>query len=114
MCPVVNFRQYGSVAALDRAFSNRWLYIGRTNPGAQLAASPLANPYRPCDFGGERGATLPHYRRWLWQQIQAGNQAVLQALGAVSEANVFVCYCAPGPCHGEVVRAAAAWLRERS
>jgi hypothetical protein len=114
MCAVVNFRRYGSVAALDRAFGERWLYIGRANRGAQLAASPLANPYRPRDFGGERGATLPHYRRWLWWQIKAGNQEVLQALGAVSEESVLVCYCAPGPCHGDVVRAAAAWLRERS
>ena len=114
MCTVVNFRRYGSVAALDRAFGDRWLYIGRVNPAVQLAASPLANPFRPRDFGGKRGATLPHYRRWLWRQIQAGNQDVMQALAAVTEERVLVCYCAPGPCHGEVVKAAAAWLRERS
>jgi hypothetical protein len=114
MCTVVNFREYGAVAALDRAFGDRWLYIGRANPGARLAASPLANPYRPRDFGGERGATLPHYRRWLWQQIQGRNHDVLQALATVSEESVLVCYCAPGPCHGEVVRAAASWLREGS
>lgn len=114
MYTVVNFREYGSVAALDRAFGDRWLYIGRANPGARLAASPLANPFRPRDFGGERGATLPHYRRWLWGQIQDGNRAVLQVLAAVREESVLVCYCAPGPCHGDVVRAAAAWLRERS
>jgi hypothetical protein len=113
MCIVVNFKQYGSVAALDRTFGDRWLYIGRANPGARLAPSPLANPYHLRDFGGERGATLPHYRRWLWRQIQAGNQDVLQALVAVTDESVLVCYCAPGPCHGEVVRAAAAWLRER-
>jgi hypothetical protein len=70
MCTVVNFRQYGSVAALDRAFGDRWLYIGRANPGGQLAASPLANPYRPRDFGDERGATLPHDRRRLWMIIR--------------------------------------------
>jgi hypothetical protein len=114
MCTVVNFREYGSVAALDRAFGDRWLYIGRANRSAQLSASPLANPYRPRDFGGKRGATLPHYRRWLWRQIQAGDCQVLQALAAVTEESVLVCYCAPGPCHCDVVRAAAAWLRERS
>ena len=114
MCTVVNFREYDSVAALDRAFGDRWLYIGRANRAAQLPTSPLANPYRPRDFGGRRGATLPHYRRWLWRQMQAGNRAVLQALAAVTEESVLVCYCAPGPCHGDVVRAAAAWLRERS
>ncbi len=114
MCTVVSFRQYGSVGALNRSFGNSWLYIGRANPGAQLEASPLANPYRPRDFGGERGTTLSHYRRWLWQQIQAGNQEVLRALAAVNKETVLVCYCAPGPCHGDVVRVAAAWLRERS
>jgi hypothetical protein len=29
MCDVVNFKQYGSVRALDQAFGPRWLYIGR-------------------------------------------------------------------------------------
>jgi hypothetical protein len=114
MCTVVNFKQYGSVAALNRVFGDRWLYIGRGNRAARLDASPLANPYRPYDFGGKRGATLPHYRRWLWRQIQAGNQDVLQALAAVTDESVLVCYCAPGPCHGEAVRGAAAWLRERA
>jgi hypothetical protein len=28
-CDVVNFKQYGSVRALDQAFGPRWLYIGR-------------------------------------------------------------------------------------
>ena len=114
MCTVVNFREYDSVAALDRAFGDRWLYIGRANRAAQLPTSPLANPYRPRDFGGRRGATLPHYRLWLWRQMQADNRGVLQALAAVTEESVLVCYCAPGPCHGDVVRAAAAWLQERA
>jgi hypothetical protein len=53
MCTVVNFKQYGSVGALDRAPGPRWLYIGRLNPRAGLARSPLANPFKVKDFGGQ-------------------------------------------------------------
>jgi hypothetical protein len=110
-CDVVNFRQYGSVRALDQAFGPRWLYIGRSNPRAGLAQSPLANPFKVKEFGGQPGATLPHYRRWLWQRIQAGDGAVLAALQSITPKTTLVCWCKPGPCHGDVVRAAAAWLQ---
>jgi hypothetical protein len=56
---VVNFKQYGSVRALDQAFGPRWVYIGRANPRAGLAQSALANPFKVKDFGGQLGATLP-------------------------------------------------------
>jgi hypothetical protein len=113
-CDVVNFKQYGSVRALDQAFGPRWLYIGRSNPRDGLAQSPLANPFKVKDFGGQQGATLPHYRRWLWQRIQAGDVAVLAALQSITPNTALVCWCKPGPCHGDVVRAAAAWLQGQS
>jgi ribonuclease HI len=56
-CQVVNFKSYGSIAALDQAFGKRWLYIGRTNPYAGLAQSPLANPFKVKEYG--RGKTIP-------------------------------------------------------
>jgi hypothetical protein len=110
MCQVINFKQYGSVAALNEAFGDRWVHIGRANSHAGLPASPLANPFKVRDFGG-RGQTLPHYRRWLWQRIQAGDEAVISALSAIDESTVLVCWCKPGPCHGDIVRDAAAWLQ---
>jgi hypothetical protein len=110
MYQIVNFKEYGSVQALNQAFGERWVYIGRANRHAGLPESPLANPYKVRDYG--RGSTLPHYRRWLWQRIQAGDPAVLEALKAIDEQSVLVCWCAPNPCHGDVVKAAAAWLRE--
>jgi hypothetical protein len=111
MCRVVNFKQYGSKEALDKAFGDHWTYIGRSNRYAGVAQSPLANPFKDSDFGGQRGATLPHYRRWLWGRIQSGDTAVIDALRAIDDSTVLVCWCAPGPCHGEVVKAAAAWLQ---
>lgn len=119
MCQIINFKQYGSIQALNQAFGDRWVYIGRANSYAGLAQSPLANPFKLKDFGG-RGKTLPpgstlgHYRLWLWARIQAGDTAVLEALRAIDDRTVLVCYCKPGPCHGDVVKAAAAWLRTQS
>jgi len=109
-CQVVNFKQYGSKDGLDEAFGDRWTYIGRANRHAGVAQSPLANPFKVSDFGGRRGSTLGHYPRWLWGRIRAGDTAVIDALRAIDENTVLVCWCAPSPCHGEVVRAAAAWL----
>ena len=112
MCSIINFKQYGSAQALNQAFGDHWVYIGRANSYAGLEQSPLANPFKVRDFGG-RGKTLPHYRRWLWGRIQAGDTAVLNALKAINESTVLVCYCKPGPCHGDVVKAAAEWLRSQ-
>ncbi len=111
MSQVVNFNSYGSADALTQAFGTRWVYIGRTNPHYQLPASPLANPFKRQTYGGQRGCTLPHYRRRLWQRIQAGDEAVIEALRAIDVDTVLVCWCKPGPCHGDVVLAAAAWLQ---
>lgn len=110
MCRIVNFKQYGSIPALNQAFGDHWVYIGRANSYAGLTQSPLANPFKAKDFGG-RGQTLPHYRRWLWEHIQAGDTAVLDALKAIDAQTVLVCWCKPGPCHGDVVKAAAAWVQ---
>lgn len=119
MCTVVNFKAYGSIQALNRAFGDRWVYIGRANSYAGLEQSPLANPFKVKAFGelsradfGDRGQTLPHYKRWLWERIQAGDEVVLDALKAINARTVLVCWCKPGPCHGEVVKAAATWVQD--
>lgn len=110
-CRVANFKAFGSIQALNQAFGDRWLYIGRKNAYDGLEQSPLANPFKVSDFGGKRGATLPHYRRWLWQRMQAEDEAVLKALRSINEKTILICWCHPHPCHGHVVKAAAEWLR---
>ncbi|MAU00672.1 MAG: hypothetical protein CL608_26300 [Anaerolineaceae bacterium] len=62
MCQIINYKQHGSSSALNQAFGDRWVYIGRANRTAGLSQSPLANPFKVKDFGG-RGRTLPHYRQ---------------------------------------------------
>ena len=113
MCQIINYKQHGSISALNQAFGDRWVYIGRANRTAGLSQSPLANPFKVKDFGG-RGRTLPRYRQWLWDRIQAGDKAVLDALRSIGPSSVLICWCKPGPCHGDVVKAASAWLHRQS
>jgi hypothetical protein len=112
MCIIINFKAYGSVQALNKVFGDRWVYIGRANSYARLPTSPLANPFKVKEFAG-RGQTLSHYRRWLWQHIQDGNEEVINALKTIDDQTVLICWCKPGPCHGDVVKAAAVWLQQQ-
>lgn len=114
MSEVVNFKRYGSVMALNQAFGDRWVYIGRANSYAGLVQSPLANPFKVRDYGGQRGAAIDDYRHWLWGRILSGDTAVSAALRAISEETALVCWCKPGPCHGDVVQAAARWLKRQT
>ena len=114
MSEVVNFKRYGSVMALNQAFGDRWVYIGRANSHARLVQSQLANPFKVRDYGGQRGAAIDDYCHWLWGRILSGDTAVLAALRAINEKTVLVCGRKPEPCHGDVVQAAARWLRRQT
>lgn len=105
---VANFKDFGSKENLTAAFGERWIYIGRKY--ADFEASPLGNPFKAGDYGG-RGATLPYYRKWLWQKIQRGEEKGVKALLSVKKNSVLVCWCAPYPCHGNVVSNAVNWLK---
>lgn len=112
MC-VVNFHHYGSAAALTSAFGDKWLYVGRRNLGFALAQSPLANPF--VNDRRKNGTVVSdpigEYRRWLWARIKQGDQGVMGELAKITPDTPLVCWCAPAPCHAEVIEKAAAWLR---
>lgn len=111
--PVVNFHHYKSAEALAAAFGANWMYVGRANRGYGLKASPLANPF--VDSPRKRGRVVKDpvefYRQWLWGKIKNGDTAVLEALQQIDGNTALVCWCAPSPCHAEVIELAAAWLR---
>jgi hypothetical protein len=109
---IVNFNEYGRKEKLTEKFGDRWLYIGRKNRRGNFEPSPLANPFKRTN-GMRPGDTLQQYRQWLWQRIQARDEAVLGELRKIDEGSVLVCWCKPGPCHGDVVMAAAKWLRSQ-
>ena len=110
MTAVVKLRNYRNKHSLDASHRD-WMYIGRGDKLYELERSPLANPFKR---GGRKpGATLPAFKRYLWKQVQKGNQDVIGALREIKPTTALVCHCdQPGPCHGHVVIAAAEWVRE--
>lgn len=97
----------------------QWMYCGWGNSRLGLTTSPLANPYssRPNARSerikvDSRDEAVERYREWLWAQLRAKNQAVIEALISVEPRTTLVCWCAPKRCHCEVIAAAVQWLWE--
>ena len=85
------------------------VYCGREFAG--FPESPLHNPLHL--NGGDRGSTLKRYKaEVLWPQIQARSGeawGMLEWLVHLTrmEAHVkLACWCAPEPCHCDVIKAA--------
>ena len=107
---LVNFDDYGSKEALDEAFGDKWIYIGREDSEFGLPASHLGNPFTIEDHGREKAVEL--YQGWLNDELESaepGSNCVLDALLEINEDSVLVCWCVPKSCHGEIV--CEAWIR---
>lgn len=79
------------------------VYIGR--------GSLLGNPFPINESIGEtRAVVIEKYRKWLWKEIQKGNinTEYLKSL----DGKRLGCFCAPAPCHGDVIIKAIEWLKE--
>ena len=74
------------------------VYIGR--------GSKWGNPFR-IGTDGSREEVIEKSRRHLWTEIQAG-RVDIAALAAL-HCKTLGCWCAPRPCHREVLQAAAVW-----
>jgi hypothetical protein len=88
---------------------NKHHHGGRVPPGAVniMRGSPWGNPF-VVGRDGDRAEVVARYRRWLWREIQARpgfGQLVRELHG-----RDLCCCCAPLPCHGDVLAAAAAYL----
>jgi hypothetical protein len=110
---------YRNKKAKPRGF----VYVGRWMSGYER--SPLGNPHSvgQCHMCGTgtyhtRGEAVQLYRRWLWGRIQAGDEAVLAALRAITDESVLGCWCVTTDapldveecCHAQVIIRAARWL----
>ena len=60
---------------------------------------------------GDRARVIEKYRVWLWREIRAGRIG-LDELAAL-DGKRLACWCAPEPCHGDVLAEAARWATER-
>ena len=84
-------------------------YVGRP--------SPLGNPFE-LGRDGTRAQVIASYRRWLWGRLQepaSTERRELERLLARAQAGrlELLCWCAPLPCHAEVIRSALHWLTEQ-
>lgn len=80
-------------------------YIGRAMPGR--AGSPLGNPYK-IGPDGDREQVIYQYREWLEVQVYINNAVRSELRRLVDLARrrdvTLLCWCAPLPCHGDVVK----------
>jgi hypothetical protein len=91
-------------------------YIGRHMPGNPIYnGSALANPYK-INSTCTREQSISQYRKWLWAKLQNTNGEVYHELLRILQYACdlpgisLVCWCAPLPCHGDVVQKALLWL----
>ena len=72
------------------------VYIGRANRWYRLPKSKWANPY-DIRQEADREAVIAAYERWLRSQ-----RHLMDALPELAGGDL-VCWCAPLPCHGDVL-----------
>ena len=68
------------------------------------------NPY-VVGRDGSRARVIARYRRHLWRRIRDG-EIDLHELAALDGCDL-ACWCAPLPCHAEVLARAALWAAEQ-
>lgn len=100
-----------------------YLYVGRFMGGKNpLEASPLGNPFKVKQHGAN---CLRLYRRWLFEQIEAGNPQIMFLLTqAITDETVLACWCCdkegeaiftePEICHAQIIAKAWRHLREKA
>ncbi len=60
---------------------------------------------------GDREQVISMYREHLWKQIQEG-EVTVDELASMAGMNLY-CWCAPKPCHANVIEQAAYWALNR-
>jgi len=90
------------------------IYIGRGRDPRTGEPGRWGNPFshRPSRVAGvivvaTREEAIARYRRWLWAEIEAARVDLAELTSLHGKA--LGCWCAPAPCHGEVLAAAAMW-----
>jgi Domain of unknown function (DUF4326) len=81
-------------------------YIGRP--------SPLGNPFTAKNYGGgikvrTLQESIDRYEEWIMKKINGRDQILLNELKrlqakAKAQPINLICWCAPGPCHGDVIK----------
>ena len=77
------------------------VYIGRSNSFYHLPASPFANPF-PITVNQNRDAVLEKYEAYIRAKLGKEMSLKIQLIH-LADANRLVCWCAPLPCHGDIL-----------
>ena len=96
MPQVLNIRNLPGFSERRPIVPPNTVYIGRKNARYGLAASQWANPFRVSQEA-DRASAIAAYEKWL--QSQRPLMAALHELKGCD----LVCWCAPLPCHGDVL-----------
>lgn len=105
------FNDYTDSAPKDVPFTpHSWHYIGREMRGSALyRESTLANPFRPEGTSlRARQACIAQYAQWLGERFMPGTAqwrelAQIFTYACTERGIALGCWCAPLPCHGDVV-----------
>lgn len=103
MCQVVNIRK------IDRTDPDV-VYIGR--------GSIWGNPFSHKEGTkaiwkvGTVEEAIQHYREYLWAAIKEGD--ITLCMLKELDGKRLACYCAPNPCHGNIIKRAVQWAKEQS
>lgn len=92
-----------SVVHCKRARYDR--YVGRGHGERGRFGNPFA-----IGRDGSREDVIELHRLWLWGEIKTGRMGLEELAALVGK--VLGCWCAPAPCHGETLAAAAVWAAE--
>jgi Domain of unknown function (DUF4326) len=120
MCEVIHVRDADNGA----------LYIGRPRKGEPLTSRRAiwGNPYvtREQDAGRvihscgveietvlvpDNATAIAMFRQFLAAQVEAGSVSLVSL--AQMQGRKLSCFCAPAPCHGDVLASASAWAAEQ-
>jgi hypothetical protein len=94
------------------------VYVGRGRDPRTGEPGEWGNPYshRPSRVPGvivvpTVEEAIERYRLHLWAEIRSERLSLARL--AALDGKALGCWCAPAPCHGEVLAAAAAWAASR-
>ena len=100
---VLNLRRIGGDTGAEALLARGIVRVDR--------ATKWGNEFR-IGRDGTRAEVIERYRRDLWRRIRAG-EVDLDELAALDGRDL-LCWCAPLPCHADVLARAAAWASNRS
>lgn len=88
------------IHVVNKHHGTKGIYIGR--------GSPLGNPY-VIDANHSRDWVINEYRAYLKRKIHSNDHKICTALNLICDEVLkgpvnLVCYCAPKPCHGDVIK----------